>query len=389
MKKFILIFLISLSFITPVKAKNYKTDNQGNYYVQSAICAYHEDNFLDTTYKVIFKEGKLEGVESYNKKGEKAKSFSYKMPGLNYSDFFKNKEFTCPTKIYFDPATPHGTDFYASCSKDSDGNCEAANILTASYVAEQSQRSEYIEEETSSTPIKQEILTCSYIKTTSSAGSQTQAEAAGELFYHRYSDNSHTLIDGNNNELPLNSSSNYISTCEDNIDIYIKKDKTNYTIVKSCNENTDANCFVYRLEKYSNNNLVDNGIKDDGTSSNAPELVNPGSIATFLPDDYLSGDANVCTSYLGSPNDKDAPAYYLQFAFNLLKYAAILLLFAMTIVDFFKATTSDKDEGLKKALKTAVKRLIIVVIIFFIPLLIEFIFEMFGIYTDPSCIVGK
>ncbi len=99
--------------------------------------------------------------------------------------------------------------------------------------------------------------------------------------------------------------------------------------------------------------------------------------------------SNNCSSYFGSPEDKEDPAYYLQFGFNLLKYASIILLFGLTIADFAKSTISDKQDELPKTLKKALKRLIVVVIIFFIPIIIQFAFEMFGIYTDPSCVISS
>ena len=92
--------------------------------------------------------------------------------------------------------------------------------------------------------------------------------------------------------------------------------------------------------------------------------------------------SNGCQSYLGNPNQNGSPAYYLQFAFNLIKYAAIVMLFAFTIVDFTKAVASSKDDAIKKAGQNAIKRLIIAVIIFFLPILIEFILSLVGIYSD-------
>ena len=109
-----------------------------------------------------------------------------------------------------------------------------------------------------------------------------------------------------------------------------------------------------------------------------------GSVEVDLDDmDFTTGD---CESYLGLITDKNDPAYYLNFAFQLLKYAAIVVLFVLTIVDFAKATTSSKDDAVKKALQTAIKRLIIAVIIFFLPMLINFILDLLGIVTtDPTC----
>ena len=100
----------------------------------------------------------------------------------------------------------------------------------------------------------------------------------------------------------------------------------------------------------------------------------------------LEWEEGGCASYLGHIDDPNAPAYYLKFAFNLIKYAAIVLLFVFTIVEFAKAVASSKDDAIKKASQNTVKRLIIAVIIFFLPLLIDFVFDILGIVeTDPTC----
>ena len=72
----------------------------------------------------------------------------------------------------------------------------------------------------------------------------------------------------------------------------------------------------------------------------------------------------------------------MQFAFNIIKYAAIILLFVFTITDFIKAIASSDDKAIKKALQNAIKRIIIAIIIFFLPILIEFVLSLLGIYGD-------
>ena len=99
--------------------------------------------------------------------------------------------------------------------------------------------------------------------------------------------------------------------------------------------------------------------------------------------DFTIGD---CNSYLGYINNKNDPAYYLNFAFQLIKYIAIVLLFVLSVIDFAKATASNKDDAIKKAIQTAIKRIIIAIIIFFLPILINFLLDLLGIVsTNPTC----
>ena len=102
----------------------------------------------------------------------------------------------------------------------------------------------------------------------------------------------------------------------------------------------------------------------------------------------LEWEANSCDSILGNVNDKNDPAYYLDFAFKILKYAAIIVLFVLTVLDFAKSMVSNDNDALKKSLKKAVKRIIICVIIFFLPILINFILNLLGVVDDPTCGIG-
>ena len=102
----------------------------------------------------------------------------------------------------------------------------------------------------------------------------------------------------------------------------------------------------------------------------------------------LEWEADTCGSFLGDKNDSNDPAYYLNFVFNLLKYIAIVILFVFSIVEFGKAAISSDNDALKKAVQKTVKRLVICVIIFFLPQLINFIMELLGVIEDPTCGIG-
>ena len=110
---------------------------------------------------------------------------------------------------------------------------------------------------------------------------------------------------------------------------------------------------------------------------------NSGYSYSILDDVPLDTDKG-CESYLG-PVEPGYPAYYLQFIFNLMKYIAIILLFVLTIVEFGKATVSSNQDAMKKAIQNTVKRFIIAVIIFFLPILIEFLLELLGVYSASTC----
>ena len=168
-------------------------------------------------------------------------------------------------------------------------------------------------------------------------------------------------------------------------------------IEKYCNEELDT----YDEEECRKaQNIYESTTSEDG------QFADFGADADELHSRYLSSvkldfETGACESYLGNVLDdgKDAlydddgipsPAYMLNFAFNIIKYIAIVLLFVFTIVELAKAVFDGKDETRKKVIQHVVKRVILVVIIFFLPMLINFILSLLGIITtDSSCHVGE
>lgn len=66
---------------------------------------------------------------------------------------------------------------------------------------------------------------------------------------------------------------------------------------------------------------------------------------------------------------------FLQQIFNVFKYAAPVLVLVYSTIDFVKAATSQDKEALQKAAKTSLKRVILAMVLFVIPELINFFFE--------------
>lgn len=148
----------------------------------------------------------------------------------------------------------------------------------------------------------------------------------------------------------------------------------------------DYNCYAnigstfcyseYALERsYSNSDQVkpgtDSEINDPNTSINNPTLDDP------------------CSSLLGSATCESGencePAFYIQAVFNVMKYVAIILLIVLSSMDFLGAVTSSDDGAMKKAMNKCIKRLIICVIIFFVPTILEYIFTWVKVYTPSTC----
>lgn len=96
-----------------------------------------------------------------------------------------------------------------------------------------------------------------------------------------------------------------------------------------------------------------------------------------------------CSSIFGPEDNRNELYHALQDIFNLLKFAAPILLIVLSTIDYIKAITSHDAEGLKKANEKFVKRLAIGVAIFMLPFILDFIFEVFGVYDIQTCGIGK
>ncbi len=93
-----------------------------------------------------------------------------------------------------------------------------------------------------------------------------------------------------------------------------------------------------------------------------------------------------CESMLGDPTASGTPAWYLSQAFKILRYVAIALLVVLTGMDFISATASHNEDELQKVLKKAAIRIVICVVIFLLPLLIEFILSIINDKAVDICI---
>lgn len=65
------------------------------------------------------------------------------------------------------------------------------------------------------------------------------------------------------------------------------------------------------------------------------------------------------------------------------------MVLGLSVMDYIKAITSHDAEGLKKANGKFVKRLVIGILIFLLPFLLDFLFEAFGVYDLQTCGIGK
>ena len=168
---------------------------------------------------------------------------------------------------------------------------------------------------------------------------------------------------------------------------------TNFKETKSCPEYViyDNNTTKYSIadsqglqqyqNEHSSNSLTLYKFKNvgDSTSLSKDEL-----------NDYLSGLSNFDIELDDADADKcqgiltDEMIDILNRALKYIRIAAPILLVIFGCIDFGKAVLSDDKDELKKATSKFTKRAIIVVAIFFVPLIVGFLIDAFNSVSDKS-----
>lgn len=117
------------------------------------------------------------------------------------------------------------------------------------------------------------------------------------------------------------------------------------------------------------------------------------SVLAYSKVDFVENSIDVmaireenCHTMFGDPQKEGDFAHYLQQIFNVFKFLAPTLVLALTIFEFVKATVSDDKDALMKSVKRTGKRLIFALLLFFLPNLINFLFELLGWYG--TCGIG-
>lgn len=72
--------------------------------------------------------------------------------------------------------------------------------------------------------------------------------------------------------------------------------------------------------------------------------------------------------------------------FDIIKWVALAVGIALSMLDFFKAITGGKDDALTKTAQKFAKRLIAIVILFILPLLLDWLLDISGVEHGGTCL---
>lgn len=101
------------------------------------------------------------------------------------------------------------------------------------------------------------------------------------------------------------------------------------------------------------------------------------NVSANIIDNIVPIKVENCDTLLGDPTIPSHPAYWIQKGLDIIKYVAILSLLGLSIADFAKAIISNDKDAVKKAGVKSLKRFVYCTIIFFLPILINFVLEIF------------
>ncbi len=122
-----------------------------------------------------------------------------------------------------------------------------------------------------------------------------------------------------------------------------------------------------------------------GDSSSSDGLRDSVTIDDLQDDMDSFGQPSDCNSILGSTQDEESVAWLLQQLLNYVKILGPILVAILSSLDFAKSIIASDDEGMQKAQKKLLIRLILAVALFLIPTLVSVLLNIFGITTNEIC----
>lgn len=90
-----------------------------------------------------------------------------------------------------------------------------------------------------------------------------------------------------------------------------------------------------------------------------------------------------CDAIFGDPNVSGSFARYLNNVLHLVQYLGPMLVIVLTMFEYFKVIIGKEDDALKSANSKTMKRVILLLILYYLPTLIIFLLETFGF--EGSC----
>lgn len=109
--------------------------------------------------------------------------------------------------------------------------------------------------------------------------------------------------------------------------------------------------------------------------------VNNVNIVENNSSNALTNTINIASgeTILGDPTDEDSVAWLVYLVLNIIKIAGPILVILLSSVDFILVIVKSDNDAFAKAQKKLITRLVLAILLFLIPVIVQIILEVFGI----------
>lgn len=171
--------------------------------------------------------------------------------------------------------------------------------------------------------------------------------------------------------------------CPKHLIMRIKTDHTSYGAYAT-NSTEEAKKFVNASNSASGYKAWYLSYKNaDGTKITDEQYYEKGFGGFIEGESVVDHNAKItCTDLFGDKKDKDSLAYLINEILGLVRIVVPILVIVLGMIDLAKAVLASKEDEMKKAQSTFIKRVFIGVVVFFIPLLVDVIMVLADIVWE-------
>lgn len=90
-------------------------------------------------------------------------------------------------------------------------------------------------------------------------------------------------------------------------------------------------------------------------------------------------------SILGNPDDESSVAWLLNQALTYSTIAGIVIVVVLSSIDFMTVIVKSDDESMNKVVKKLGMRIVLAILLFFVPTFTNALLDLFGLTSQSSC----
>ena len=119
------------------------------------------------------------------------------------------------------------------------------------------------------------------------------------------------------------------------------------------------------------------------TAVNSKNIINTNILDILDNDNSQACDSE--NSILGNPDDPDSVAWLLNQILTYASMAGVLLVVVLSSIDFLTVVVKSDNDSMAKAGKKLGIRLILALLLFFVPTITNAILNIFGLTSQSTC----